>query len=230
CIAETPLAEPPAFANHYEWSKWRAERTLVDEHGCLPWSILRIATVIAADEQGEVRQYNAFHNTLKLLFYGLVSLIPGRREAPLYVVTEAFALGAAMAVLGTAERHGVYHACHRRDESLALGELLGAAYRRFAADEDFAARRILEPLFCDEESFALLAAGVDGFGGQVVRQGLASIVPFAAQLFSDKSFDNARLAEVMAGACRAPDPLALVAATCDYLVRTRWGTRLEHAA
>ncbi|MDX1433566.1 MAG: SDR family oxidoreductase, partial [Gammaproteobacteria bacterium] len=34
CIAETPLAEPPAFANHYEWSKWRAERTLVDEHGC----------------------------------------------------------------------------------------------------------------------------------------------------------------------------------------------------
>lgn len=228
-VHEAPLLEPPDFANHYERSKWRCERRLVDTHGRLPWSIVRVATVIAANEFGEVRQQNAFHNTLKLLFYGLVSLIPGDPRTPVYLVTEKFVLDAVMAVLERGEHARVYHACHLRDESLALGALVDTAYRRFCDDDDFAARRLLAPLFCDRESFALLADGVGSFGGQVVRQGLASIVPFAAQLYSSKNFDNARLVALMDGR-PAPDAHALVGAACDYLVRTRWGARIARAA
>ena len=67
------------FANHYEWSKWAAEQAVLTAAD-LPVSVLRLPTIVADDDDGEVTQYNAFHNTLKLYFYGLLSLVPGTRR------------------------------------------------------------------------------------------------------------------------------------------------------
>lgn len=228
-VAEEPIMEEPRFCNHYEWSKWESERRLIRDFDSLPWNILRIATVVSEDENGAVAQYNAFHNTLKLLFYGLVSLIPGDRETPLYFVTAQFAVRAIADALERGAAGDVFNVCHSRDEALTLGELMDEAFERFAEDPDFAARGILEPLYCDEPTFTMLADGVGAFGGQVVREGLASIAPFAAQLFSEKSFANDRLRGICA-AYRAPDARLLVRNTSDYLARTRWGARLERAA
>ncbi len=228
-VAEAPVSEPPVFANHYEWSKWESERRLVRDHDALPWSILRVATVVAENTRGDVIQYNAFHNTLKLLFYGLVSLIPGDRKTPLYFVTADFTVNAVIAALNAEPAGRVYHVCHTRDESLSLGELVDIAYERFGTDRDFAERRLLKPLFCDAATFELLVDGVDAFGGDVVRQGLGSIVPFAAQLFSEKTFENQHLREVHRR-YQAPEAGRLVRNACDYLTRTRWGARLEQAA
>src|SRR5581483_8013858 len=49
----------------YAWSKWASEAALLKHFGDLPWRIFRVATIIADDERGTVRQQNAFHNTLK---------------------------------------------------------------------------------------------------------------------------------------------------------------------
>jgi hypothetical protein len=87
----------------------------------------------------------------------------------------------------------------------------------------------LKPLFCDETSCQLLADGVDTFGGDVVREGLGSIVPFAPQLFSHKAFDNRKLKEIL-DVYAAPDATELVSNACDYLASTRWGRRLHDAA
>lgn len=228
-ILEEPILERPVFSNHYEWSKWESERRLQEEFDHLPWRVLRIATVVAETARGQVCQYNAFHNTLKLLFYGLISLVPGDRETPLYFVTADFAVDAMTAVVERGERGGTYHLCHRSAESMTLGGLIDTAFVRFAKDPDFGERRILKPLFCDEETFRLLAEGVDSFGGDVVREGLGSVVPFAPQLFSNKSFENDRLRETL-DVYAAPDATELVSNTCDYLASTRWGRRLEDAA
>ncbi len=110
-----------------------------------------------------------------------------------------------------------------------LGELIDTAFLRFSSDDDFRERRILKPLFCDEQTFRLLADGVDSFGGDVVREGLGSVVPFAPQLFSVKAFENRRMQSVM-DVYAAPDARELVSNTCDYLAGTRWGRRLDDAA
>jgi nucleoside-diphosphate-sugar epimerase len=178
--------------------------------------------------RGHIYQFNAFHNTLKLLFYGLISLVPGDRETPLYFVTADFAVDAVAAILEQGEREGIYHSCHTREESMTLGDLIDTAFLRFTLDTDFRERRILKPLFCDDATFRLLAEGIDSFGGDVVREGLGSIVPFAPQLFSHKSFDNRRLKETM-HVYAAPDSLELVSNACDYLANTRWGRRLDNA-
>lgn len=228
-ISEEPLDSQPTFSNHYEWSKWESERRLREEFESLPWMVGRVATVVAESARGHVVQHNAFHNTLKLLFYGLVSLVPGDPEVPLYFVTADFAVDALASIVERGERAGIYHVCHTPEESMRLGNLIDTAYSRFSLDSDFRERRILKPLFCDEASFQMLADGVNSFGGDVVRQGLGSIVPFAPQLYSHKSLDNRRMQAIM-DVYAAPDARELVSNTSDFLVETRWGRRHADAA
>jgi nucleoside-diphosphate-sugar epimerase len=166
---------------------------------------------------------------LKLLFYGLISLVPGDRDTPLYFVTADFTVDAITTVLERDESEGIYHICHTPGESMTMGGLIDTAFSRFSMDADFRERRLLKPLFCDEPTFRLLTDGVGSFGGEVVREGLGSIAPFAPQLFSHKSFDNRRLQEAL-DVYAAPDANELVSNACDYLASTRWGRRLADAA
>lgn len=228
------------FCNHYEWSKWETEKALTAGYAHLPWRILRVATVIADDESGKVSQFNAVHNTLMLFHYGLLSLIPGEKDVPLYFVTGSFAADAIAAAMGasapadrsaaSAEPPGasaggqgrIFHICHRREESITLGGFIDAAFDRFGEDEAFKARRLLKPLYADQKSFDILVEGMRSFGGGVVNDSLASVTPFARQLFVPKDIRNDNLRAVFPG-YPAPDPVAQIRATCGYLVRTKWG-------
>lgn len=225
---EEALLPRPTFANHYERSKWEAE-DLAARRADLPWRILRVATALADDESGRVGQYNAVHNTLQLLYYGLVSTLPGRPETPLYFVTRDFVASAVQQLLGRSEPHQVYHLAHRAEQSVGLGRFVELAWEAFSADESFRQRRLLRPLFMDETTFALLSGELAAFSGSVVSQAVTSVSPFAAQLFRAKQVRNDRLLRAL-GHDPAPDPEALARATCAYLVHTRWGREASHAA
>jgi thioester reductase-like protein len=226
-ISEARLTDA-GFANHYEGSKWRAEERLFDAHADLPWIVLRIATAIADDTSGRVTQQNAVHNTLQLLYHGLISTVPGRPETPLYLVTGDMVAEAVVELLLRPERRLVYHVAHRREQSLTLGGFLDAAFESFAASEAFRRRRILKPLYIDEAAFDVLHRALDTFSGPVVTQAVGSMAPFAPQLYLPKSVRNDNLIAGL-GYDPAPDPLALARATCAHLVTTSWG-RGSHAA
>jgi hypothetical protein len=81
---------------------------------------------------------------------------------------------------------------------------------------------VLKPLYVNAESFDELVDGIEGFGGDVVKQALQSVAPFARQLFAAKEFANDRLVRLLPGH-RAPDPRTLAEAMCRALVRTKWG-------
>lgn len=216
-IPEEPR-EPGPFANHYEWSKHAAEQLIL---ACgLPATIARVATIAADDDSGHVTQFNAVHNTLKLLFYGLLSLMPGESATPVALATADFAV-AAMAALLDAEP-GVYHVCPDPDRVMTLGELVETTFTVFERDHAFTRRRILRPLFAGEAAFADLLAAVRGMRQGPVADALESVAPFAAQLYRPKVFATTRLRKAWP-ACHPPDPDRLVTATANYLVETRWG-------
>jgi nucleoside-diphosphate-sugar epimerase len=217
------------FSNHYEWSKHEAESILAGEHGDLPWRVLRVATVICDDDSGAVTQHNAFHNTLKLLHYGLLSLLPGDPQITPYFVTGDFVARAAAELLQSAPLRGYYHLCHEREHSLSLGGLVDVAFEVFESDPSFKARRVLRPLFCDARAFELLVEGIGGFGGSVVDQAIASVAPFARQLYVDKRVRNERLRAALGG-YEPPDTAALLRRTCESLLRARWGRAEEVAS
>lgn len=231
-VREERHAPRPSFANEYEASKWAAEDALFTHYTDLPWRIARVATVIADDDSGRVSQQNAFHNSLKLFFYGLLSLLPGREGATLPFVTGGFSADAVThLVLRPFDEqhppHEVFHVAHTREESLTLGELVDRAYEIFLEERTFRAHNVLKPLFADERSFSLLASEAMAFGGSVVSQGMESVRPFAAQLFLDKRVHNERLRALLGGAYRAPDPRALCDDTCRWLVDTRFGRKSD---
>jgi hypothetical protein len=120
------------------------------------------------------------------------------------------------------QRPRIVHVSHAADESATLGDLVDVAFDVFAADEGFRARRLLKPLLVDADSFELLVSGIDGFGGDAVRQALASVAPFARQLFSAKQVRNDNLRALIPGYA-APPPTELVRRTVATLVETRWG-------
>lgn len=227
-ITEEPHDDGAGFANTYEWSKWAAEQLVVEQGGDLPWRVVRVATVVADDDSGAVTQYNAFHETLKLCFYGLLSLLPGRGDTPLYLVTGAFATDAIARIADPSSAGGIYHVAHDLSESLTLDQVLDVVFEQFEQVEDFRRKRILRPLLADEESFGLLVDGVKSFAGSLVTQALANVAPFARQLYVRKELDNTRLRAVLTD-YRAPDPARLVRDTCSELLSTRWGRREVHA-
>jgi nucleoside-diphosphate-sugar epimerase len=224
-VYEEPDDGSAGFANSYEWSKWAAEDLVVTEGEDLPWSVLRVATVVADDQSGTVTQHNAFHETLKLCFYGLLSLLPGRGDTPLYFVTGDAAAAAVARLADPACAGGVYHVAPDRSAAITLAEVLDLVFARFEEVEEFRHKRILRPLLADRESFELLVGGVTSFAGSLVHQALANVAPFARQLYVAKALDNRRLRAALPDH-RAPDPSALVRATVDHLVEHRWGRRV----
>lgn len=221
-IAETALDDSLGFANHYESSKWAAENILLKRYAHLPWQICRISTIISEDDDGVVGQYNAVHNTLKLLFYGLLPIIPGTPDTPLYLVTSKFVTDSLFTLLHGAPVRTIYHVTHARAQAISLSDFMEVSFRAFSGDADFRKRRVIPPLYADQKSFDSLAENIQGFGGAVMKQSVGSVAPFSKQLFSHKDVQNDQLLAQLEE-YRAPDQKQVVEKICANLVLTRWG-------
>ena len=227
-VPETRLGDA-GFVNHYEWSKWESERIANEAAVDLPIAILRVPTVIAEDDSGRVVQFNAFHNTLKLLFYGLLAQVPGDPRTRVPIATAEFVSAAVGCLLDPDAPPGFYNVCPDPASVPTLGELVDAAFDVFARDRQFARRRVARPTVCDTDDFAtLIDSAADGAAG-AVSASLNSVVPFAEQLGVTKEFPNDNLRARWLD-YRAPDPVALARATTSHLVSTRWGRHLKETA
>lgn len=211
----------PTFANHYERSKWEVEETIRTQFSHLPWRIARVATVISDGNSGVVVQQNAIHNTLKLFYYGLISLLPGKADTPVHLVDGDFTTNALAAVVNKGSSKKIYHVCYDQSGSIALGRFIDIAFEEFSKDETFKARRLLKPLFADEKSFDTLVTNMKGFGGSVLNQGLASISPFGRQLFVKKEVSNESL-QTLLNNYQTPPTEEIVRKTCQYLAQTKF--------
>jgi len=220
-IAEAPLAEPPLFANHYERSKFEAERMLLTEYADLPWQILRTATVIADNTAGQVQQINVFHNTAGLIYRGLISILPGSGDTPIYFVDADPVAKNCVDLCFGGEPQTIRHLCYPQRACLSLQGVVDTLVDTFRTDEQFASRRILPPLLTGLDEFYAVADVLDrGFTGLILKQSVESVRPFAPQLFSKKSF-----------AVTLPDFLAfdsdqyqreMLANTANYLIHNLW--------
>jgi nucleoside-diphosphate-sugar epimerase len=221
-IDEAPLDDQHGFANFYEWSKFESERLAWARKDDLPIKIIRLSTVIADDDSGHITQQNAFHNTLKLYFHGLLSLLPGNDDTPVYVITGRFAADALMALLDPQVGPGFFHLSHEAADSPTLGSMIGRVFDRFDEYEGFQRRRVLRPVRASQGAFDDLAEGIESFGGDIVKQALRSMTPFARQLYVKKQFSNQRMRMAFKG--YRPEPHdQIIDRVSRYLVNTRWG-------
>jgi nucleoside-diphosphate-sugar epimerase len=207
-IPEEPLTGH-GFVNDYEWSKHAAETALLERD--LPLRVVRLPTLIADDDAGDsVGQHNAFHSTLRLYYYGLLSLLPGDPDTPLALASARYAVRALLEATDT-----VTHACPAPADTITLGELIDIAFTVFEQDDSFRRRMLLRPLPCDLASFRDLTSAAAGMRAGPVSQALGSVAPFAEQLYLPKVF-QARHAHPV-------DTRRLVENVCATLVERRFG-------
>ncbi len=220
-IPETRLSNNDGFANHYELSKWSGEELLFNGYSNLPWKVFRVATVLADRSDGTTIQQNAVHNTLKLFYYGLISLIPGSADTPVYLVNGDFVAQSVFEGMQNFPEKKIYHVCHSQEHSIKLGELIDLAYETYSKDPTFKSRRLLKPLFADAQSFHALVKGATEFGGNVLSQAVSSIAPFGVQLFIKKDIRNDELVSRLSSYI-PPDPKEHIRKTCEFLVESKF--------
>ncbi|MDH4030422.1 MAG: SDR family oxidoreductase [Chromatiales bacterium] len=216
-IEEGPLA-PDGFANNYEWSKWKSEQVLQEDHAELPWTVLRAATVIADDESGACGQLNVVHDTLRLLYQGLLSVIPGEPSVPVCLVTADMVAQAAVRLLEGPFVGRFVNACAPVESCPTLDTLLTVAMDSFQACPEFRRRRIQRPPFCRRDAFELLVQGLRRHGGSLSEQVAGSLAPFAPQLFLRKQFIARRVSMLTGRAF--PDMAALLSRLCERMLAT----------
>ena len=226
-ISEEPVDIKGPFANHYERSKCEAEHILLTEYSHLPWHIYRIATIIADNDEGHVIQYNVVHNTIRLLFHGLISILPGLRETPVYLVTGQFVSQAIYHLCNQKySDKKIFNVCHSKQESISLGDFIDALFVKFSNNTEFQKRRILKPLFTDLNAFESLATALDGLGSLVVRQALQSMRPFVKQLYITKDIDNSDFRSAYTH-YKSPEIDRLIDNVVDHLITTQWGNQAK---
>lgn len=218
-VAECLSNDDAGFSNYYEQSKWQCESDLAASN--LPWTIARCGTIVSDSHEGEVSQFNAVHNTLKLFYYGMLSLVPGHATTPLYFVCGDTVTKALRAILTDGQEDQIYHISPERSNTIQLSEFIQSAHSAFCNDESFRKRRILPPLYSDLESFLDLSESMISMGSGVMSQATASISPFARQLFVSKSISNSNMRALLGSEITySPD---LVSRMCAWLAQNRWG-------
>lgn len=224
-VAEVAHPGSAGFVNCYEWSKWAAELLALTQFGdVLPLSVLRLSTVVADDDSGTVSQFNAFHHTLKLFFYGLMSVVPGDEDTPIHVTSGDYCAAAAVRLLDPAVPSGIYHACPGVPASFR--EMMDIVFDVFESDEKFRRRNLVRPLFCDRESFRDLVQLTRMTRSGAVLAALETFVPFADQLYLHKEVSSEQLNAVWPGHS-TPQQRMLIENCCRDLVVTRWGRQRE---
>lgn len=93
---EDELPENPSFANHYEATKYLAEKGVREEMAQgLPAVILRPSIVVGDSERGAVSEFKVIYPFWRLFAHGLLKKLPSRLENSFNIVPIDFVVDAA---------------------------------------------------------------------------------------------------------------------------------------
>jgi nucleoside-diphosphate-sugar epimerase len=198
-IAEDELDHDAGFVNAYERSKYDAERLARVRASSLPIAVVRLSTVIGLPAASP-RPAGAIQQAIRLMYRGLVPMVPGRADDPVDLVPEAYA-APAVAWLATRgfERGRTYHVAAGSDTIGAAG-LLDLTMETFARCQPaWSLRGIPRPPLVDLQTFELFRRSVEEAGDWALREAMAAIGAFAPQLAYPKIFDDERCRRALDG-------------------------------
>ena len=221
-IQESELEHDAGFVNAYEWSKYEAERVVQSQD--LPWTVFRLSTLIGDHSSGQVRQWNAVHRAVALLYHGLAPMVCGRPETPVDLIPDRFAAASVCHLFRHAGPCQTFHLCAGPAGTMRLDELLATTARSIEAARPAWRRRGVEtPAIVDEGTFELFGRTARDVDNPIFVQVYESMRYFLPQLLYPKQFDSSAADRLLRDTVGAPPPMhsywGLIVDTC---VRTPW--------
>ncbi len=102
-VLEDDLDCGQSFRNHYEETKFRAEKLVREAMRHLPCVVLRLGTVVGDSRTGEIDKFDGPYSLIVLIAESRVDLplpLPGRGNAPLYLAPIDWVVAAALQIAG----------------------------------------------------------------------------------------------------------------------------------
>jgi thioester reductase-like protein len=225
-IAEDPSGGSDGWVNAYEQSKYEAEQLVRAD--AASWVIFRPSTIVCDGIDGRVTQVNAVHRALRLLYGGLVAMMPGVAGSAIDVVTTAYVADAIARLALSESAHGrTVHLC-AGEGALPLVELLDLTYKRWARDPDWRRRGIARPALAELATYALFEKTVEDVADASLKRITRALSHFVPQLALPKRFVTTN-ADTLLGH-RAPAVHEFWPAMLDRMVSARVDALARSAA
>lgn len=222
-VREAELEHDAGFANRYEESKHEMERSVRAAMLDLPVAVYRLSTAIGAEATGRVTGLNAFHTALRLMYGGMIPMIPGAADTPIDVISTDYAARTIHHLLSERFQAGAtYHLCAGRSAPL-LGDLLETSMRIMRERRPAWRKRAIEmPALADERTYELFARSVVESGDPMMIAAAQAVESFARQLTRPKVFDTSGADAALAGMTARPDSMQLCGDVIRYCIENEW--------
>lgn len=225
-FGEADVGDPAVgFVNPYEQSKHEMEALVRDAARRVPVTVYRLSTVAGDSHTGEVARFAALHHSVRLLYQGLVPMVPGDGDTPVDLLPLDFAADAVWWLFREAFTPGRTHHVCAGPAAAPLDALLDSALATFEQHRPAWRRRAVErPAFADRRTYELFVRSVEETGNPLLGQATHAVSSFAWQLAYPKTFRSVATEALLAEAgLRAPDVLEYFPRVVRYCVETNWG-------
>ncbi len=225
-IAESELEHACGFVNSYEHTKYEAELFLRERMDELPIAVYRSTTLIGEARTGTVRQFNFFHNAMRLCYHGLLPVIPGDPCGHLDLIpTDWAAEVVRFLVMENFHPGTTYHVCAEPPRSFSLQELIEATLRAFESSAHARGHAVRKPRIISLDEFdAFVQAALDDGRGRILQL-LKPLGYFMPHLALPKVFGAENLHRDLDARSdlAVPHVRAYYPQVVDFCLQTRWG-------
>jgi thioester reductase-like protein len=225
-IAENELEHQCGFVNSYEQTKYEAEQYLRERMGELPIAVYRSTTLIGDGRSGAVRQFNFFHNAIRLCYHGLLPALPGDPRGHIDLIATDWAAEVIRYLcMQKFEPGATYHVCAEAPRSYTLQALIDATICALESSPHAKRRVFRKPAILPAAEFdALLQAAQESGRGKIVSL-VKPLGYFLPHLALPKVFDAQRLHQGLHDRpdLTAPDIRTYYPKVVDYCLQTHWG-------
>jgi thioester reductase-like protein len=220
-ILESERRHGTGFVNSYEQSKYEAEECV--ETSALPYAIYRLSTLVGDSRTGATTHFTTPHQSLRVMYLGLASLVPGRAHCPVDLIPTDWAAQTLIELfLQRFEKRRVHHLAAGAPASYTLAEVIDDSYRWLATvDPDWGQRGYPKPAIGSQSAFRLLVDSARRAQDTIMMGVLGALQHFTEQFSYPKAFDTSSLN----GSPRPPDIRSYYGRVVAYCLSSRWGRR-----
>jgi nucleoside-diphosphate-sugar epimerase len=231
-IPECLQAEPAAFMNGYERTKWEAEWQVATSD--LPTRIARLSTCIGGERAGYVHRFGAIHQSMRWLIRGLVPMVPAADGARVdLIATDVAAQWLARAVATAPDGLEVCHVAAGQ-QAIPLRQLLESAVAHLRNRVPAWKRGQIEPpAIVDAATFEVFARSIADSGDALFARVLEAAESFFPALLYPKVYQTDRAERLWGGPLPLSDWRSTLARVIDFGCASEWrrpAREVVHAA
>ena len=225
-IYENERVHQDGFVNSYEQSKYEAEGLIEAVKSNLPTSTYRLSTILGDSKTGKVIHFTAPHQSLRIMYLGLASMVPGTPDYLVDLIPSDYTAVALFKLFSERFEAGqVFHITAGKEKSYTLKELIDESFRYLGdSDHQWKNREYPKPAIASAEAFELFLQSVKDADNHLLRGVVSALGNFAHQLNYPKEFDIANLSVSLPEYEKnLPDVREYYSKVVQYCLKTNWG-------